>query len=731
MTQTRGDGSLALLFRPNRIAIVGASQDERRYGAMLLAYALRSAGHLDVFPVNPKYEELHGVRCYATLDEVPARPDVVLILLDGPRTRTTLETAARLAVPYAIVFGKAIGLNRDEGIDLLRHLRRHNGPRVVGPNCVGIINARDGIALSIASVLKRTSITPGTVGVVSQSGGVLGAILDKGPEHGLGFSGAVSSGDELDLDTADFLEHFVADPATDVILAFLEGFRRPDRFRDVAHEARRRRKPLVVLKVGRTGRGAEAVHSHSGRLAGSYEVQRAVFDECGVVAVDTLDEMLAVAALLRGPRRRGRGVGVVSLSGGMASLVADRCADYGVVLPPFAPDVARDLAAVAGVERPLNPLDAGAHGPPDEGPRLVRRAIEAIARDPGIGMVVLAESMLLPVRELAEAVTAAARTTGMPMAAIWEIGPTGEQAVGHLRESGVPVFTRLQLGVRALAALDRWEAAVDRPKISVPQDMAPLDLPAASGPLAEDEAAELLAEWGIPVAPWIRVTTAEDATRAAQVLDGPVVLKALSSDLTHLTELGLILLDLRDADAVRTAHRELERRVAALAPRIRLRGYLVQRMVRHGVEMFAGARQDPEFGSMVMCGVGGSLVEVFRDVSVYPAPLTLADAERMIGQLRGAALLGEVRGHPPADVPALCRALVRLGQVMASSRGRIVELDINPLFVLERGRGVLAADALLVLGSAGAPTHSAISANEPRGKTSPTSPIGPERSELP
>ena len=700
------------LLAPRAIAVVGAS--DRPGAGSLVLDNLRQLGFPGpVYPVNPKYSELAGWRCYPSLRDLPGPVDSVAILLGYQRVLPVLQEAAAIgargAWSLASGFGEAGPAGEALQAEVAAFCHEHS-IALCGPNCIGVVNfhAR---AATYSVALPPSAMTPGHVGAVVQSGAVCLGLANAA--RGLGFSTLISSGNEAALDNADYIAYLADDPQTRVILAFIEGFRRPERFMAAAAKAFAAGKPLLVVKVGRSAVAQRATRAHTGSLAGADAVHDAVFRKLGVVRLDDLDELLEAAELfLKAPLPAGRGVGLLTLSGGQIGLIGDLMAGLDLELPELSPDAHAALEQILPPYSSIaNPLDAWGAGNFEETYPACTRIVAdeprihliGVARDssPGIAEREVAQSIVI-----VEAAAKAASAAGKPVVVFANIANGIEPAVKARADVlGLPLLQGTRASLRAMEALIRY--AERRRQPSEPSGPGPVPAAEAAGlrhwlagqpgSLTESAGKRLLAAYGIRVTREALATSSDDAVRLAAELSGPVVLKIASPDILHKTEAKGILLGLQAPEQVRAGFERILANARAYDPHARLEGVLVQEMVPPGaVEVIVGSSVDPEFGPVVVFGMGGVLVELIKDATLRLAPVTVAEAAAMVAETRGAALLHGFRGAPPADLDALAAAIVRLSHLAYDFRNEIVAVDVNPLMVLPAGHGIVAADALVV-----------------------------------
>ncbi|HMA09848.1 MAG TPA: acetate--CoA ligase family protein, partial [Ramlibacter sp.] len=572
------------------------------------------------------------------------------------------------------------------------------GMRILGPNTIGLVNLTDGIVLSASGALEMDRFPVGNIGVVSQSGGILGALLSRAAARGIGLSKLVSTSNEVDLDLADFIDRLADDPATRVIALYVEGVRNPEKFRAAALKAARNGKPVVAFKVGRSEAGAKAAVSHTGALAGADRMYDALFQQVGVIRAQTFADLLDIpAALATGRVLRGNRVAILTSTGGAGTLVSDSLGVCGFETPPpDAPTAARLRALQTGDHAALdrNPIDVTLAGLQ---PALLRGAIQALLDSPGYdALVIIVGSSGVAMPELmAGAIADCLHTSDKPVLAY--ISPHAPEAASLLTLRGVPAFAASESVAAALDGMlraARWKAppavAANRAEVDV------ADLPAGS--LDEAQAKQLFARFGVPCAREVIVATPDEAQRAARELGPRVVLKVLSGEITHKSDVGGV--------AVNLTAEEIGSRLTAMVAEVKARTgmsaqrFLVQEMVAGGTELILGMHRDP-LGTAILLGMGGVTAELLKDTTMCLLPpqggLAREDALALARRLKTWPLLDGFRGRPKADVEALVSAIVAFSQMTSQLGERLVEAEINPLFVLPAGQGVRAADGVAVL----------------------------------
>jgi acetate---CoA ligase (ADP-forming) len=694
--------SFERLFHPRGIAIIGASADLSRISGQPIK-ALKGAGYTGgIFPVNPKYPEMHGLKCYPDAASINQPCDLAIVAVPAAAVAAAIRDCGKAGIPFAVVLTAGFREAGAEGRALEDELKRtlaETGVRVVGPNCQGMLSLHSRVWAAFGSVADETDFRAGPVSCAFQSGGFGYGIVNLAEAQGLGFRYCVSSGNETDIDMPDLLTAFLDDPGTSIAFAYLEGTPDARRLLDVGRKSLETGKPVMIWKAATTEAGIKAAASHTANMTGSADLYRAALRQAGLIEVDDVEPIVDIAKVFaQGRLPQGNRVGVLSISGGSSIVYADAGVKGGLTLPAFSPaTIAALRKVVPAFASPENPADVTASFFNNMG--VLTEALGIVLADPNIDQLsILLASVSGPAAAGAcEAIAAAAAQSDKPVHVAWSgRHAKSAEAVAALSEAGVPFLTTPVRLARAAAALARF--AEDRrrllprhvPKVRMPPG---LELPAGAAALNEAESKAVLAAFGIPTAREVLVPAGADAVAATAALNPPFAVKIVSRDIAHKTEAGGVLLKVA-RDGLAAAIRTVTANAAKAVPDARIDGVLVSEMAE-GVETLVGVINDASFGPVVAFGLGGVLTEVLKDVTYRVAPFDLDTAREMIAELRGARLLDGYRGQPPADKEALAHALVAASQMAAALGGRLKEADINPLFV--GPSGVVAADALVVV----------------------------------
>jgi len=689
--------NLDQFLSPRSFALIGVSGTPGRPGYSLFQKVRAKMERIGgkVLPINPKVAEIDGVKCYPHIRDVGEPIDVAVIMVGD--VLTALEECIAAKVKYVIIFTAGFAEIGPEGERLQKQVEevaRRGGVRLFGPNTN--VNAFEIFA----------DLSGPKVALVTQSGHQ-GRPIVQGQEFGVGFSYWVPTGNEVDLESADFFRYFVDHQPTGVIAGYIEGFKNGEKLKRAADYAARKRKPIVLVKVGRSAAGKRMATAHTGHLAGSDAVHDAVFRQYGVIRVDDLDELLETSALFtRVPPPPGDRICVYAVSGGSGALMADLLGAAGLDMPELSAETQQRLRQyIPSYLTVRNPVDNGAavltqgHGP---------KIFDILLSDPSTDVIVVPITGVFPPMSdiLAKEIVDAYRGGRKPVLAVWGSPKIDDDAFRILVEGRVPIFRSFRNCVKSLKAyLEYYRFAASyespfaaRPIVSLGRDPEIERLLRGSGALSEADGKRLTSRYGIPVTREKVCTSGEEAVKLAVEIGFPVALKISSKDIPHKSDRGLVKLGLADEASVRAAFDTIGQAARKAFPSAEIDGVLVQEMLEGGVEVIVGLSRDPQFGPVVLFGLGGIFVETLKDVSLRALPITRRDAEAMVREIRGFPLLAGLRGRKRADLGAIVEVILRVAAIGLEWGDRISELDINPLIVFEEGRGARAADALVVRG---------------------------------
>ncbi|HIP86909.1 MAG TPA: CoA-binding protein [Anaerolineales bacterium] len=695
---------LEAFFRPSSVAVIGASRDPEKLGYAVLSNLKEGGFKGTLYPINPKADEILGLKAYPSILDVPGPVDLAVLVIPYPFVPAVLEQCGQKGVPAVVVISAGFreagreGLEREQ--ELIEIARRYN-IRLVGPNCLGVIDTATPLNATFAAGMPPA----GPMAFMSQSGALGTAVLDLALAGRIGFSRFVSLGNKADVDEIDLLEAWEDDPASRVILIYVEGLKDGQRFMEVARRVTRK-KPVVAVKSGVTRAGSRAVSSHTGSLAGSEAAYRAAFRQAGVIRAGSMERLFDYArAFAYQPLPAGDRVAIVTNAGGPGILATDALEHAGLRLARLKPETIESLTAdLPSAASAANPVDVLGDALADR----YEHALRLVLADPGVDavIVIVTPQAMTQIEETAHIVGRIAQQTDKPILGCFMGEARIAAGVEVLRRYGVPNYSFPERAAEALAAMVAYRKEQERPiyppeRFDVDRDAVRrvLDKARSEGrvSIGDAEARVILEAYGFPVPPSRLAATPEEAIEAAEEMGYPVVLKVASPDILHKTDVGGVKLNLRSAEDVRDAFDLIMYRSTRYVPDARIWGCLVQKMVPGGREVLIGMSRDPQFGPLVAFGLGGIYVEALKDVVFRVAPFSRQEAEEMIREIRSYPLLEGVRGEPPADHEAMVGALCRISQLVTDFP-EIVELDINPLMVFNEGRGAVALDMRLVLG---------------------------------
>ncbi len=695
---------LDMFFNPRSVAVIGASRTPGKLGYTVLHNIVQHGYRGAIYPVNPTADQILGLKCYPNILAVPGPVDLAVVTVPGKIVPAVLTECGDKGVRGAIVISAGFREMGPEGRHREREIveiARRYGMRLIGPNCLGLIDTVSGLNASFAVGMPRR----GTIAFLSQSGALCTAVLDMALAEEVGFSRFVSLGNKADTDEIAFLEAWQDDPHTRVIMVYLEGIEDGPAFMRVARQVSRD-KPILCIKAGTTGAGSRAVSLHTGALAGLERAYEAAFRQSGVIRARSIQELFDYAvAFARQPPLRDDRIAIVTNAGGPGIMATDACERAGFQLASFAPETIQALRqALPPAASGLNPVDLLGDAPAER----YRLALEPVIRDPNVGgvVVILTPQVMTQVEETAQVIGELSQRSDRPILGCFMGRERVEPGIRLLNRYGVPNYPVPERAVAALAALMHHRRWRERP----PQVPESFDLDhdrvrrvladvRAEGRvmLGDAEAGEILAACGIPTPRTFLAGDAETAVRLAGEIGFPVAIKVASPDILHRTDVGAVRLNVTAPDEVRAAFDLILYRAQRYMPEAEIQGCLVQEMVPGGREVIVGMSRDPHFGPLILFGWGGAYAEVCPEVACRLAPFDRREVREMIAEAPAYNLLRGVHGERPSDLEALVEAMLRLAR-LALDFPEIAEFSINPLTVLEEGQGVMGIDMRLVLG---------------------------------
>jgi len=696
---------LNAIFRPKSVVIIGASNTPGKVGYVLADNLLKSGYEGKVYLINVRGGEILGHQSYKSILDVPGHVELAVIAIPAQYVIPTVEQCGEKGVEALIVISAGFKETSHEGAELEKRLVetvRKYGMRLQGPNCLGAINTHVPYDLSFASTLPKK----GSIGFITQSGALGTAILDWIIAEEIGFGSIISLGNKADLDEVDFIDAMAEDPDIKVILLYLESIERGRRFLEVAEKVVKK-KPVLVVKGGTSSAGAKAAGSHTGALVGSFLAYQKAFDKAGVILSESMEDLFNYAvAFTQQNLPMDEGIAIVTNAGGPGILSTDLVEKLGLKMASLSDETVEKLeeslpeAASTG-----NPIDILGDALPDR----YAVAVECALRDPNVHSLIV----LLTPQAMTDALTTAKHVVDLsrkysdkPVISVFMGGDWVADASEHLKDNGVPCYNFPEKGIKTLDALYQYSRHLKLPELKPPV-FEDIDRDAVrriyDGVRVDDrnvlfphEAVAVVQAYGVNAPPSKLATTAEEAVDFAEEIGYPVVMKIVSPDIMHKTDIGGVELNLNNAYMVRIAFEEIMRKSRKAQPLAKMYGITVDKMVPRGREMIIGMTRDPQFGPMVMFGLGGIYVNFLKDVSFRLAPMNERDAQEMMEETRSYTLLEGVRGQAPADIDAARDAILRIGELVWDFY-ELSELDINPILVYDDGKGVSALDVKMTL----------------------------------
>jgi len=701
---------LSFLFKPNFLAVVGAS--EKIGPGLQVIENLHKLGFKGkIIPVNPKYKKILGIKCFpslAAVKEYGLPVEMVAILLGRNNVLPVMEEAVTIGVKAAWAFAAGFGETGEEGKELEKRLYKlcvDNDMLFLGPNCVGYLNPNDKNGTFSAPAPKE--IRGGNIGMVTQSGYLGLAVANN--SRGLGFGLICTTGNEVGVDAVDCIDYMLDDKKIDVVLAFIEQFRRPKKFIEVAWKAKEKNKPIVLIKVGKSTIAQRATIAHTGALAGSDDIQDALFKKLGIIRVHDFDEMFETAELLsklKSKMPKGRNVFAVTLSGGVISLIGDLSDSLNINFPPWSEEgktkirgILPDFSSIA------NPLDAWGSGRIE---KTYLPCLQAAVKQPQADIILVVQDVpggmshrqVEQYKVVAKAAVEVTKKTEKPVIMLNNQSSGFNEEIRNIMEAGnVPLLQGTREGLIAVSNLIKYAEFLRKP---VPvftikrNDSAHKMLPEGDAVLTESESKKLVAQYGIPVTKEYLCRSKDEALKKAEEFGYPLVMKLISKEIQHKTEAGVVKLNIKNAAEAGQAYDEVIHNATMYNPNVIVQGVLCYRMIEEPVaEAIVGVLSDPYFGPAVVFGLGGIMVEVIKDRALLIPPIGREEARRAVDSTKGSKLLNGFRGKPKGDIEALIDVIVKVGEMTVDLAGRIDALDINPLLILPEGKGIIAVDALV------------------------------------
>ncbi len=698
------------LLAPKSIAVVGVSQG-RSLGGRVIDNLGRLGYSGKIYPINPKYEEVKGMKCYPNVAAIDESVDMVMIALASPYVLPVLKEAAGIGVRAAVIPSSGFGETGDQGKALeieISKIAREADMVVCGPNCYGFVNFHGRVAAFSGPLYDP--LIPGHIGLVLQSGAITHSITDPFTHRGVGVSFLISSGNETVVSGSDYIEYMIDDEHTKVIATFVEGFRDVEGFIRAAEHGQERGKPIVVVKVGKSQKAQRAAFAHTGSLAGSDEIFEALFKQKGVIRVRDLDELIETTIALEKLKRNvGDKVAVATISGGVSGLISDLAEENKLHLSDISPETAQKLRQILPpFGTPSNPLDCTGSAAGDL--KILKGGIECLARDPNVDLVAVGLNSSKGTTEydnrLYEGMAACAKEVQQTVSDksfvvfTYTSNAFNPRICEMFQGTDIPVLQGLRKSVLAVGHAIRYSEFLRNKDVRMAENT-----PRKTGSVkewnskkrvhSEYDAKKILSSYGIDCIEEMLASSQTEATEAAERLGYPVVLKVVSPDIPHKTEAQVIRVRIGSKEEVKRAYDEVMENAKAFKPGAEIQGVLVQKMAPSGVETILGVKNDPQVGPVLMFGLGGIFVELLRDFSLRIPPITEKEALSMVREIRGSRILEGLRGRPKADIGSIVRNLLGLSEFAIERKDVLSEVDINPFIVFEEGKGGMALDALI------------------------------------
>jgi acetyl coenzyme A synthetase (ADP forming)-like protein len=691
---------LEKLFEPNAIAVIGASRDPKKPGGAVLANLIKEfKGHL--YPVNPKADTILGLTCYSSLLDVPSA-ELALIVIPAKLVPETLKQCSKKDTKYAVIISAGFKESGPEGAVLEKEIidiANRSGIRILGPNCLGLINTHNGMNATFAA----GSASKGNIAIMSQSGALCTSILDWAASENIGFSKFLSLGNKADIAENDLLELWSHDKETDVILAYLEGIKDGQQFIKTASRASKK-KPIIIIKSGRTSTGSRAAASHTGTLAGSDRAYTSAFEQSGIIRAYSMEELFDYAmAFSTQPLPKGFNVAIITNAGGPGIMAADACEKVGLRLASFnsgtLDKLQQELPQQANIYNPVDVLG-------DATSQRYELALQIVMADPVVDSIIVLVSpqAMTDVEQIASVIVGVSSRSDKPIITSL-IGGVSMVAGDKLMDQGkVPNYPFPERAAKALSALAKYRKNKEMKRSA--QEQFSVDTNGVRNiidtAIKEEnytlgvESMDILTYYGIPTVRSVFARTIDEALDAADKIGYPVAMKIVSPDISHKSDVGGVRINIRDEEELSYAYTVIRQNTASIIPDARIKGVQIQEMRSAGKEIIIGMHKDAQFGPMLMFGLGGIYVDVLHDVSFAIAPINRDDANRMVQEIRSFPMLTGIRGEEASDINSIIESLLRLSQLVCDFP-QIIELDINPLFVYPRGKGYVAADFRIIL----------------------------------
>lgn len=696
MTSTSTAASLAELMNPQSVAVIGASEDQTKFGGRLYKTLIRHGYKGTIYPINPGRESLFGIKTFPDISALPEAPDMVIMALPTGKVKDEIKKCAEKGVKCGIIITSKFSDAGPEGAALEQEIvdiANKGNMRLIGPNCLGLISPANELVLCSSPALNVDSLIKSPIGFISQSGALMGTLFDKAHSQGIGFSHCFSIGNQADLELCDFLEMLIHDDDTSIICTYIEGLKSPQRFIELAKLARQKNKPILAVKAGKTEAGSKAAFSHTASLAGDYESLKAICRSQNVILMDDPMAMFLLAlSMSKFPGRKIGNATIITTSGGGGALTADALSEQNIPFSEFGTQTQASLAELFTPGQAFNPIDLGGrrHDVLDTD-KISELTAEIVMKDENvdIGLFVLttAPSVLNTTTSL---VTGAERTP-KPFMVVMLPGQAATEAREYLVAKNIPFTNTLSEAVAALKSWKAWSDFTASPEVVLPDGLP--DISQLKGVLNESESKKLMASFGIPVNKEAVVPDIASAVKVAGDIGFPLVAKVVSAQIVHKSDVGGVILNIQSVQELEQRLKAMVEHINKVLPSARIEGFSLQSMESGELELIVGARNDAQFGPQVIIGSGGILVELLKDTLVLPAPVHVDTAKRALNELKIAPLLKAYRGRSALDVDTVAQTIHRLSLLAMSLKNSNFEIEINPLKVKQQGNGCVAVDA--------------------------------------
>lgn len=695
-------------MEPTGVAIIGASQDFNTINGKILKYLLKHKYQGQIYPVNPKYQEIAGLPCYSSVEAIPEQVDLALIAVAAARVPGILRDCGSKGIKRAVIFSSGFAETGTDGKEIqeeINKIAREFQMRLIGPNCLGVLNVSTGLIASFSASMELDSIKAGPVALVSQSGAVGFMLFNLLQDAGVGVNFVVTTGNEADVTVSEGLAYVVENPSTKVVLTYLEGLRDGKGFKKTVEKAAEVGKPVIALKVGNSASGQKAAATHTAALTGSGAAYKSYFDKMGVIQAKDSDDIIDLAqAFVPGKLPKGSRLGIVTMSGGVGILLADRLEELGLQVPQLSEGLQEEVRKVIpdfGCAQ--NPVDVTAQSLNQGGE--FKKCLKILLESAELDMLIVAITMATGklAEKIGRDITEATLDTDKPLVVCWSVGQVAKPGFDVLMEAGVPLYHSPARAAKVMGALyqyacfkNSWKTTAAETIDTTRQSKIQRALKESNKALSEHATKELLELYGLPVTKEYVARSSEEAVGIAEKMGYPVVMKIDSPDILHKTEAGGVAVNINSAQEVAAKYNEIMEKALNYNPQAKINGILMQEQVPAGVEAIVGLQRDPVLGTQIMFGLGGIFVEVLKDVVLKPAPLSREDAQEVLKEIKGGALFNGVRGTQPVDKEALVEILLGVSQLAVEAGEDLLSLDINPVTVLPHGQGAKILDGVLV-----------------------------------